>query len=1045
MMRFVPWPGLALLLAAMGLPASAQDKARKLDDFERIGAWTVVTSDQVTGKLRVAEGHDGKALCLDYDFNGVSGYAAMQRELPLDYPGNYAFAFQLRGDSPANDLQFKLVDDSGDNVWWVNRTNYEYPKQWAPVVYKKRHISRAWGPAPDPTLRHSRRIEFTIYNRVGGKGSVCFDELSLRTLPPEDHSPLTGQVAATAQAPGAPAANAIDGNVATAWKAPLSASPQWNLDLRRMREFGGVVLRWLPGLAGTSYRIELSDDGRNWRLAREVKGGDGGNDYIALAESEARYLRLTTLEGEGSSIGLAEFVVQPLAFSATPNDFLKAVASEAKRGAYPRGFSGEQPYWTVVGIDGGDEQGLIGEDGAIELGKGAFSIEPVVVTPTGIADWSNVDSEQSLQDGYLPIPSVEWQRDDLRLRVTSFAQGTRAQSQLVGRYRLTNPTRAPLDYTLMLRIRPLQVNPPSQFLNTVGGISSIHRLRIADGRVEVEQRPRLEAFPRPQGSHVTTFDAVDAPVQWRADAVAVEDPIGLASGAMSYTVRLGPGESFETDWIAPLTGDFPAPLAAGDAEAMQRRVAAQWRDKLDRVKLRVPEQGQKIVDTLRTGLAHMLISRIGPRLQPGTRSYSRAWIRDGAMIGEGLLRMGREDVAEEFLSWYAPYQFNNGKVPCCVDDRGSDPVPENDSHGELVFTVAEVYRYTRDRELLESMWPYVQGAVKYMDQLRLSERTEANRARDPAFYGMMPASISHEGYSAKPMHSYWDNFWTLRGYKDAVEIAKWLGRDADAAHLAASRDQFREDLYASLEAATRRHGIDYLPGAAELGDFDATSSTIALAPGGEQAQLPQALLHNTFERYWREFVARRDGTREWRDYTPYELRTIGSFVRLGWRERAHEALAFFFADQQPRAWNQWAEVVSRTPRTPFFVGDLPHAWVESDYVRSALDLFAYTRDDDQSLVIAAGLPAAWLDGEGVAVEGLRTPYGALGYTIRRDRDRLVLALSPGLKAPSGGIVLRWPYPQKPGRTSIDGKQAQWQGDELRIGTTPSRVTVTLSP
>lgn len=24
---------------------------------------------------------------------------------------------------------------------------------------------------------------------------------------------------------------------------------------------------------------------------------------------------------------------------------------------------------------------------------------------------------------------------------------------------------------------------------------------------------------------------------------------------------------------------------------------------------------------------------------------------------------------------------------------------------------------------------------------------------------MMPVSISHEGYSAKPVHSYWDNFW----------------------------------------------------------------------------------------------------------------------------------------------------------------------------------------------------------------------------------------------------------------------------------------------
>src|SRR5690606_30380686 len=111
-----------------------------------------------------------------------------------------------------------------------------------------------------------------------------------------------------------------------------------------------------------------------------------------------------------------------------------------------------------------------------------------------------------------------------------------------------------------------------------------------------------------------------------------------------------------------------------DADTLQDETAQMWRDKLDRVALRLPSQGQALADTLRTSLAHMLVSRSGPRLQPGTRSYSRSWIRDGAMISEGLLRMGRPEVVREYLEWYAPFQFDSGKVPCCVDDRGSDPV-----------------------------------------------------------------------------------------------------------------------------------------------------------------------------------------------------------------------------------------------------------------------------------------------------------------------------------------------------------------------------------
>ena len=50
---------------------------------------------------------------------------------------------------------------------------------------------------------------------------------------------------------------------------------------------------------------------------------------------------------------------------------------------------------------------------------------------------------------------------------------------------------------------------------------------------------------------------------------------------------------------------------------------------------------------LRSSLAHMLMSRQGPILQPGTRSYNRSWIRDGAMMAEGLNRLGLPESFEE--------------------------------------------------------------------------------------------------------------------------------------------------------------------------------------------------------------------------------------------------------------------------------------------------------------------------------------------------------------------------------------------------------------
>ena len=127
-----------------------------------------------------------------------------------------------------------------------------------------------------------------------------------------------------------------------------------------------------------------------------------------------------------------------------------------------------------------------------------------------------------------------------------------------------------------------------------------------------------------------------------------------------------------------------------------------------------------------------------------------------------------------------------------------------------------------------------------MDKLRLSERTAENQQGDrKAFYGLMPASISHEGYSAKPMHSYWDDFWALAGYESAVRIARALEQKTEmhALHRIA-RPVPRAICIVSLSTAMQAHNIDYLPGAAELGDFDATSTTIALSPVGEQQLLP---------------------------------------------------------------------------------------------------------------------------------------------------------------------------------------------------------------
>jgi hypothetical protein len=1038
---------LLALLAVVALAAGAQENVRTLDDFSNVDLWQAQASDGVQSHASAADG----GLRLGFDFASKGGYAFVRRSLPLDLPDNYEISFYVRADAPANHFEFKLTDASGDNVWWFQQQNYVFPKQWQLVRIKKRQILFAWGPAKDHNLRHADKIEFVVSaGSGGGSGAIYVRDLAIRALPPAPAVWPAAKASASSAVPSHGAGLALDGDASTAWiSKPAAGKPQQLvIDLGVEREFGGLILHWQGRRHARAYDVELSADGRQWQIVRRVSVGNGGDDPLRLPESEARYIRLTLRDGPGAAAGyaLAEVELKDLAFGATPNQFIAAVAQTAPRGLYPRGFSGQQTYWTLVGVDGGgDHSALISEDGALEAKQSGFSLEPFVQEGGKLLGWADVQVSQSLRDGYLPVPTVLWRHPTWTLNVTAAAAGTPASSQLLARYELTNLTAASKKLKLVLAVRPFQVNAPRQFLNTPGGFSAINDLRWDGRALIVNNDAKVYPLQPPASVAISTFDAglLPQPVHRDTSPLATHDDTGMASAALTYEITLPPHGSVVLGAVLPMAGAAlsSVPRTAAWITGEQDKVAAEWREKLNQVTLNVPPQGQHMADTLLSSLAHILMTREGAALQPGTRSYRRSWIRDGAMMSEALLRLGQPSIAADYLHWYAPYQFDSGKVPCCVDRRGADPVPENDSHGELIFLAAELYRYTQDKDALAAVWPRIDAAARYMETLRQSERRIAN----PVLFGLMPASISHEGYSEKPMHSYWDDFWALRGYKDAADMAAVLGDTAAAQRLATQRDEFRHDLYASLDASTRAHGISYLPGAAELGDFDPTSSTIALTPGGEQQHIPPVLLQSTYEKYWDFFRARRDGSKAWDDYTPYELRNVSAFIRLGWRERAAELLDYFYADQRPRAWNQWAEVVGRDARQPRFLGDMPHGWISSDYIRAALDSFAYEREADHALLLGEGVPTAWLPGAGIGLHGLRTPYGPLSYSLAAQGTKLTLRIDAMPRMPPGGVIYTWPWSGVPGVARLNGQAVNWQGRHITIPSLPAVLQIDGAP
>ena len=1035
------------------IPATVR-AVQTLDDFEDVSGWSAQASPGASLEIAQDAGKTGNAMRLDFDFRGGAGFVIARKAFALALPANYAFTFELKGAARPNTLEFKIVEPKGDNVWWRVQRDYPFPREWQHVAVKKSRLERAWGLGRAAGPKKVAYLEIALSTGEGGKGSIWIDDLRLEEREAPSRADLPPVVTASTFAPGHEPRLVLDQDPQTSWRSGELAAEQWlQLDFQKRREYGGLVIDWDPENYATSYAVQVSDDAENWTPAYVSMAGNGGRSYVYMPDGESRYVRLAlTQSSQSRGYEIRGLAVQPIAFSASPNQFFDAIASSAFRGTYPKYFTGRQSYWTVVGVNGDDKEALISEEGIIEVSKGSFTIEPFLYVEGALVTWSDAQPVQALADRALPIPSVTWQQGDVRLRIEAFAAGPPGASVLYARYDLENQSRRLRDIDLFLALRPFQVLPPWQTLNMIGGVTPIQTLDLDGRTVWVNgERAVVSLTPLDRFGAASFEEGLVGPFLLKGRVPPeprVTDSLGWASGALAYHLNVGPGAHVIVAVAVPFHDPAPmiaraATMSLGDVDAERARVAQDWTDQVGRVEISLPPDSAKLVDTMRSTLAYILINRDGPAIQPGSRTYARSWIRDGALTSDSLLQMGHTEEVRSFLSWYAPYQLPDGRIPCCVDRRGADPVPEHDSNGEFIYAVAEYYRFTRDVGFLQGMWPAVTRAVDWIATARATRTTAAYQ--EPGrlvFYGLLPESISHEGYSSHPVHSYWDDFFALRGLSDAAELASVVGDEARVASTAALRDAFRTDLVASIDRVMATREIDYIPASVELADFDPTATAIAVTIAGLASVLPHDALERTFERYWETVEARARGEGTNNGYSPYELRNVEVLVRLGQRERAHEILTAIFRDQRPAAWNQWAEIVWRDSGAPRFIGDMPHTWVGSSFIRALRTMLAYERESDHALVLAAGVVPAWLAVEpGVGVKRLPTYFGVLSYTLRSEGDgALRMRLTGDVNVPAGGIVLAPPLPRPLTAVTVNGKaQQDFGADTVTIREFPADV------
>jgi hypothetical protein len=973
---------------------------------ESLVAWQAVVAGEAELRLSATTVDLRAPLRLDFDFHGGLGFVVARRVWALKLPPVYALRLRLRGQVAGNDLELKLVDASGLNVWRHVLKHERLGQRWRCFEIPSSAFEFAWGPGGGAPLEQLGAFELAIVAGPGGSGRLWMRDLEIL-----DHHPAQPtRFTASSESPGFPADAALD----RGWRPqPSDAAPWLRLDCPRPRRWGGLMIDWLEGAPAGGFRISASEDGLRWRTLYQAERAGGRRSYVYLPAVKSTRLRLEL----GESSRGARLHLQSFEFSRSIEAFWHAVAAAEPRGWHPRWLLREQSLWTPVGTPDGRGAALLNEQGLLEPALGSCTLEPMLLVDGRLYTWADVTCLQALRQHWMPAPEVTWETSGWTLHIETEAMPSGAPRV---RYRLENLGDRALEARLFVLLRPFQATPPWQRFRELGGLSRIHDLAWRDSVVQVNSNLRIVPQGGAPSFAALNFDDGPPPGYLAEDRLPfspkVHDDFGFASGVLRFDLSVAARGSSEVA-LACLPADSGI---AGEP-------AVDWNAALQPTIWCASGWAQEALEAQRTATAHILATRNGPALQPGPRRYRRSWIRDGAIMSAALLRMDCAQPVLDYVRWYAGFQRADGFVPCCVDSEGVDTLVEHDSHGQWIALVADCHRFAGDEALLLELMPGVAKAVGCIEALLDGT-------------GLLPVSVSHEGYLAQPVHSYWDDFWALRGLRDAVALAQHLGQHDEAQRWQALDARFSAALYGSIEDTRRRKLLNDLPASVEWADFDPAATANAIIQLDAPAELDREAVERTFDRYLAGLRERASGQSGWSSYTPYEIRIVGALVRLGRREAALELLQYFLADRRPRAWNQWPEIAWRDVHAPAHVGDVPHTWIAAEYVLAVRSLFVYESEIAQALVIAAGIAPDWMAGEGVRVQDAPTASGRLSCRLRRlDVSTLEFELQQRLH---GRIVLRPPLPGPIRSVSVDGQpHASFDAGSVTLPGVPGCVRI----
>ncbi len=97
--------------------------------------------------------------------------------------------------------------------------------------------------------------------------------------------------ASSVQQKGTEAKNAVDGKGSTRWGSEFKDNQWIMVDLGSIQKVGKVVLKWETAFA-KEYKVQISNDGKNFTTVVDKKDGKGKIETITFPVKDAKFIRI---------------------------------------------------------------------------------------------------------------------------------------------------------------------------------------------------------------------------------------------------------------------------------------------------------------------------------------------------------------------------------------------------------------------------------------------------------------------------------------------------------------------------------------------------------------------------------------------------------------------------------------------------------------------------------------------------------------------------------------------------------------------------------